>query len=119
MPITTKYLFIVSMDVEPDKEDFFNEVYNTEHIPYLSAVPGVISAKRFKKQPATVRLGGEAQVLEFPDEPTYSAIYEIESPEVLVSDAWLAAGEKGRWVTEVRPFTTNRRHILREVIETD
>ena len=41
MPITSKYLFVVSMDVDPDKEDLFNEVYDTEHIPNLSKVPGV------------------------------------------------------------------------------
>jgi hypothetical protein len=29
MPITTKYLFVASMDVDPDKEDLFNEVYDT------------------------------------------------------------------------------------------
>ena len=32
MPITSKYLFVASMDVDPDKEDLFNEVYDTEHI---------------------------------------------------------------------------------------
>jgi len=42
--------------------------------------------------------------------------YEIESPEVLVSPEWAEAGEWGRWASEVRPFTTNRRHLLREVI---
>ena len=31
MPITSKYLFVASMDVDPDKEDLFNEVYDTEH----------------------------------------------------------------------------------------
>ena len=28
------YLFIVSMDVEPEKEALFNEVYDEEHVPY-------------------------------------------------------------------------------------
>ena len=35
MPLKEKYLFIVSMDVSPEKEDLFNEVYDTEHVPYL------------------------------------------------------------------------------------
>jgi hypothetical protein len=30
MPIATKYLFFASMDVEPDKEALFNEVYDDE-----------------------------------------------------------------------------------------
>ena len=49
------------------------------------------------------------------DEPKYSVIYELESPAVLLSPQWAEAGERGRWSTEVRPFTTNRRHILRKV----
>jgi|AP95_1055475.scaffolds.fasta_scaffold403398_1 hypothetical protein len=28
MPITARYPFIASMDVDPDKEDLFNEVYD-------------------------------------------------------------------------------------------
>ena len=116
MSITAKYLFIVSMDVEADKEDLFNEVYDNEHLPHLSRVPGVISAQRLKREPLTVNIGGETQVITTPDEPTYTAIYEIESPEVLVSEAWAAAGEAGRWSTEVRPYTTNRRHVLRKVL---
>ena len=35
MPVTTKYLFIVSMDVAPEKEALFNEVYDREHVPNL------------------------------------------------------------------------------------
>jgi hypothetical protein len=44
------------------------------------------------------------------------AIYEIDSPDVLLSKEWAAAAEKGRWPSEVRPFTSNRRHIVRKVI---
>jgi hypothetical protein len=43
-------------------------------------------------------------------------VYEIDSPEVLTSAAWADAGELGRWTKEVRPFTRNRRHIVRKVL---
>ena len=33
MPIASTYLFVVSMDVNADKEALFNEVYDSEHIP--------------------------------------------------------------------------------------
>ncbi len=49
-------------------------------------------------------------------EPGYSALYEVESPEVLVTPQWAAAVEKGRWPAQVRPFTTNRRHFMWERI---
>ena len=35
MAITGKWIFTASMDVDPDKEALFNEVYDTEHIPHL------------------------------------------------------------------------------------
>ena len=46
MPITARYVFIASMDVDADKEAVFNEVYDAEHIPSLLSVPGVRSATR-------------------------------------------------------------------------
>ena len=110
-----KYLFIVSMDVASEKEALFNEVYDTEHIPFITAVPGVLGATRSVREPLTMMLAGEKRVMDPGDEPKYCAIYELESPEVLLSEAWAEAGERGRWPGEVRPFTTNRRHILRKV----
>ena len=44
----SKYLFIVSMNVKPDYEGLFNEVYDNEHIPYLLEVPGVNKVTRTK-----------------------------------------------------------------------
>ncbi len=117
MPITAKYLFIVSMDVEPDKEDLFNEVYDTEHVPDILQVPGVISATRLKLEPMSARVGGSHRSFNPEGEPHYSVIYELENPEVLVSDAWAKFAESGRWAGEVRPFTKNRRHVIRKVME--
>jgi hypothetical protein len=109
------YLFIVSMDVAPDKEALFNEVY-AEHIGYLSKVPGVRRVMRAKTEPAAVMIGGEKKPLTGDGEPAYTAIYELDSPDILMSQAWHDAGEAGRWAKEVRPFTTNRRHLLRKVV---
>ena len=116
MPITGKYLFYASMDVAPDKEALFNEVYDTEHVPNLLKVPGVISITRLETEPLTLSIGGEQRSIVAEGEPRFSAIYEIESPEVLVSPEWAAAVEAGRWAGEVRPYTTNRRHVLRRVL---
>ena len=116
MPVKTRYVFIVTMDVAPDKEALFNEVYDTEHVPYLSQVSGVISVTRFKTEPAAFVLAGERRELKGEGQPIYMAMYELESPDVLLSKEWAAAGEKGRWVTEVRPHTTNRFHVVRKVV---
>ena len=115
MPVGAKYLFMVSLDVAPEKEALFNEVYDGEHIPNLLAVPGVLAVSRAKSQPLAVTIGGERKEMEAAS-PAYTAIYELESPEVLVSEAWARAVEAGRWPTEVRPFTTNRHHVLAKVL---
>jgi hypothetical protein len=112
MPINSKYVFVASMDVDLDKEDLFNEVYDTEHIPNLLNVPGVHSATRVKGEPFALSIGGGKTNI--PHEGArYSAVYEIDGPHVLVSPEW---GEAGRWPTQVRPYTRNRRHALYKVL---
>jgi hypothetical protein len=111
MPINAKCLFVASMDVDPDKEALFNEVYDTEHVPNLLKVPGVHAVARLEGEPFVISIGGEAKRVEQAS-PRYSALYEIDGPHVLVSREWADAGEAGRWPGEVRPFTRNRRHAL-------
>ena len=116
MPGRAGYLFMVAMDVAKEKEALFNEVYDTEHVPHLAKVPGVRGITRWKTEPAAVNIGGERKPLDGAGQASYLAIYEIDSPDVLLSAAWAAAVETGRWPTEVRPYTTNRSHVLRKAI---
>jgi hypothetical protein len=90
------------MDVAHDHEALFNEVYDKEHVPNLRAVPGVRRASRYK-QPVQ-------------SEPRYFAAYEMDSPAVLQSAAWKAAGEAGRWPGEIRPHTMNRHLAMYEQV---
>ena len=114
MPIKSKYLFVASMDVAPEKEALFNEIYDVEHVPNLLKVPGVHSVTRIEGEPFVISIGGEDKRVE-QDGPRHSALYEIDGPQVLVSREWAKAVEAGRWPTEVRPFTSNRRHALYKV----
>jgi hypothetical protein len=107
-----KYLMIASMDVDAEHDAIFNEVYDKEHVPNLLKVPGVLGVSRYKRGTLTMNIGGERKTIEIPNEPTYTAIYELESPEVLTSPAWDKAIEDGRWPAQVRPHTKNRRHVL-------
>ena len=111
-----KYLFIASMDVAPEKEALFNEVYDTEHVPELLKVPGVLSVRRAVSVPLTMSIGGEVKAIVAEGEPRYSAYYELESADVLTSDGWAKAVETGRWPSQVRPYTRNRRHVLRKLM---
>lgn len=114
MSIQTRYLFSAAMDVEPSREQLFHEVYDKEHVPLLLTVPGVVSVTRVRVRPLELVIGGEKKTIVFENEPRFNALYEIESPEVLTSDAWGRAVDQGRWPGEVRPHTKNRRHILYE-----
>lgn len=96
-----KYVYIAAMDVDPSKEADFNDCYDTEHIPALLAVPGVLSAKRYRAEDGS---------------PKYLAVYEIEGPDVVQSEAWAAAADSGRWPTEIRPFCRNRNRIVYKLI---
>ncbi len=116
MPISARYLFVSSMDVDPDKEALFNEVYDQEHVPALSQVPGVLSVVRLRKQTFELSIGGSIQTFESESEPRYSAMYEVESPSVLTSPAWASAIEQGRWPTEVRPNAKNTHRVLYELM---
>jgi len=114
MPIKSRYLFVASMDVDPDKEALFNEVYDKEHVPNLLKVPGVHAVSRMEGEPFAYSIGGAQKNV--PHEgPRHSAVYEIDGPQVLVSREWAAAVEAGRWPGEVRPFTRNRRHALYKI----
>ena len=112
MPLQTRYLFSAAMNVHTDKDAIFNEVYDQVHVPSLLKVPGVIAVARFKSEPVTMMIGGERKTIVIESEPTYNALYEIESPAVLTSDAWAKAVEEGRWPAQVRPYTSNRRHVM-------
>ena len=66
-------IFLVYADIEAKDEKEFNEWYNTEHLPELLAVPGIIAAARYE----AVKGG-----------PKHLACYELENVEVLQTPAF-------------------------------
>ena len=110
MSIESRYILVVSMDVDAAHEDLFNEVYDTEHVPYLLEVPGVHACTRAKGESFQFAVGGEIKDVDAPT-PAYTAIYEVDDPSVLTSPEWQKAVETGRWPS-VRPHTSNRHHAI-------
>ena len=112
MPISSKYLFMVSMDVDPEKEALFNEVYDTEHVPHILQVPGVRGATRMAGEavhPQHRRRGDE-------EAARGSALHRHlrdRQPRGAAQPEWAKQAETGRWPGQVRPFTRNRqpRHL--------
>jgi len=57
--ISTRYVFIASMDVTPEAAALSNEGYDTEHVPNPLRVPGVRDATRWRREAARrARAGG-------------------------------------------------------------
>ena len=113
--MASKYLFIVSMDVAPEKEALFNEIYE-EHIRFIKAVKGVGNVTRWKTEPAAFVIAGERKPLEGTGMARYTAHYELDGPDILVGKEWGEASEKGRWAAEIRPHTFNRSHVVRKAV---
>ena len=86
-----RFLFTASMDVDPEREALFNEVYDTEHVPELMKVPGLLAVTRTTLVPLKMSIGGELKTIVAEGEPKFSATYELENAEVLTSDAWAKA----------------------------
>ena len=95
------YIYLVQMDIPADKEEEFNRVYDTQHVPNICNAPGVHACTRYKLVSSDV--DGVAR---------YAAIYEVDSPDVPFSEGWLAESEKGDWPDQIRPHTSNRSHIV-------
>jgi hypothetical protein len=80
-------LMIVWADIPADKEEDFNRWYNEEHLAELLSVPGVLSAARYE----ATRSG-----------PKHMAVYELESPAVVESEAFTSR-PRTEWGSRVSP----------------
>jgi hypothetical protein len=98
----TPYVFWVLMDVEPHREDLFNELYDVEHVPLLLKLPGCVNVARYRT--------------ETPGEPRYLAAYEVERTDLPMSPLWNDTSDIGRWKLEVRPYTHNKHYIVSQRI---
>jgi hypothetical protein len=95
------HLFMVELDIPAEHEAEFNRIYDSEHFPSLSKVPGVLRAGRYRLERSTKSKTAR-----------YLALYEIETPEVLESEAWRQAAEFGDWIGKIRPLLVTREHSI-------
>jgi hypothetical protein len=82
-------LLVASMNIDPAAESDFTAWYNTEHLPQLAAVPGVLSARRYQASD----MGSERRFL---------ALYHLRDATVSHSDAWAKAANTP-WSERMRP----------------
>jgi hypothetical protein len=96
-----RWHYVVATDVLPAQEADFNAWYNTEHLPGLAAVPGVVRAARYR-----VLEGGG---------PAYHAGYDLADRVAFNSAPWLAVRATA-WSSRVRPaFCQTRRTMYRRL----
>jgi hypothetical protein len=90
-------LLLVGMTPGPEVETAFNAWYDTEHVPALARVPGVLSARRFQMS------GGK---------PKYVALYHLASPGVVDTPEWKGASASTPMPQHVRDQITNRLRLV-------
>jgi hypothetical protein len=91
-------LLLNAMNIAPELEAEFNEWYDKEHIPALSAVPGVLSARRFRGTSGNRK---------------YVALYHLATPAVVESAEWKQA-RQSEWTSRLQPhFRDHLRLVLR------
>jgi hypothetical protein len=77
----------------------------------------VLAVHRYALVPLNMSIGSITKTMVVEGEPKYTATYELENQDVPASAAWATAVELGRWPTQVRPYTSNRRHTLRKLMQ--
>jgi hypothetical protein len=91
-------LLLNAMNIAPELEAEFNDWYDKEHIPALRAVPGVLSARRFRGTSGN---------------RTYVALYHLARPEVVESGEWKTA-RVSDWTSRLQPhFRDHLRLVCR------
>ncbi|HUG23486.1 hypothetical protein [Piscinibacter sp.] len=88
--------YVVETDVAAEHERDFNVWYEQEHLPGLAAVPGTISASRYR------RTSGH---------PCYLACYDLTTPATLQRPEWLAVRHTD-WSSRIRPLFRNTRRTM-------
>ena len=91
-------LLLVAMTPGAAKDAAFNAWYDNEHLPALAAVPGVLSARRFRS-----RQGSGSK---------YVALYHLRAPGVVDSAEWKHASASTPMPQDVRDTITDRVRLV-------
>ena len=96
-PANAGGLAAFAMNVAPEFEAEFNNWYDSEHIPSLAAVSGVLCARRFLS-------GGRS-------DHKYVALYHLASPNICESPAWKLVMSTPA-AKRIQEYTTNRLQLI-------
>ena len=83
------YLQVGRMDIQPEREQEFNDWYDTAYIPPYQAIEGCLDARRF---------------LAVDGQPRYLTLYGLANPQVRHSAQWQAAKTSNPWTLRFQPL---------------
>jgi hypothetical protein len=90
-------LLLVGMTPGPEVETAFNAWYDTEHVPALARVPGVLCARRYRTSAEGTK---------------YVALYHLVAPGVVDTPEWKQASASTPMPQHVRDQITNRLRLV-------
>jgi hypothetical protein len=99
------FFYLVTFEIAPEDEAAFNEIYDTEHIPNILQVDGVLQVIRFRDAEPTA--AGWLQ---------YSALYLITRADLPTTPEWRAKSDIGRWAPVIRPRVKSRHQRLGRMV---
>ena len=99
---SSDYLLFVSMNVAPEGEEIFNEIYDHEHVPVMLSVPGMLSCVRY-----VAATEGDPQYLASIPGPKYMSLYGMASEDLPTTEVFIKAMTSGEWPVKVRPHLRN------------
>jgi hypothetical protein len=101
---SASHFYMVTFEIAPEDEQDFNEIYDTEHIPNILQVDGVLQVIRLKDADPTPQ--GWLR---------YSALYLLTQPDLPSTPQWKAKSDLGRWAPVIRPRVKARQQRLGQV----
>ena len=102
---SARHCYMVTFEIAREDEAEFNEIYDTEHVPNILKVKGVVGVIRFKD--AAPNAAGWL---------VYSALYLLERSDLPDTPEWKKASDTGRWAPVMRPKLKSRQRRLGPVV---
>jgi hypothetical protein len=99
------HFYMVTFEIAREDEKDFNDIYDTEHVPNILRVKGVLGVIRFRD--ASPNAAGWL---------VYSALYLIERPDLPDTPEWKAASDTGRWAPVMRPRLKSRERRIGRIM---
>jgi len=100
-PPGARYFYMVTFEIDEADEALFNDIYETEHIPNILKVPGVLGVARFRDHTPNER-----------GWLVYSAMYYLDRADLPDTEKWKTESDKGRWAPMIRPRIKSRQRRL-------